>query len=104
MLNISNINIKEKKITMDVLSTCLLSFNQEKTANHPAKIDPSHQLVVFSNAVSGQELTLTRSETYSLLENTEEENITRFGISTIDAAEGYSQTDYSILSPDNSVL
>ena len=85
-------------MTVDTLPSCLLKFNQERTADLPAKKDPNHQLVVFDNTGSGQEQILSRENTRKLLENTEEENISRFGIPTTEAKKGYKKTDYPVLS------
>lgn len=83
--------------TTHISPACLLTYDDEATRLYPAKIDPEHQRVVFSNDIS--ELVLTRSNVEAASANTDSQNVAIFGIRSEEFLKGWLATDYSVLRP-----
>ena len=77
---------------------CMLRYDDAATRLHPAKIDPVHQMVVFSNDL--HQTVLTRANVEAAFANTGEQNIALFGITSEELLKGWLATDYSELRPD----
>lgn len=84
----------------DISECCRLHFDLEATQKYPAKIDPMHQKVAFSNDREEVVVVILRSNLEKIQSNTEEYNDLYLGISGAEAFHAYIESDYARLRPE----
>ncbi len=89
-------------MTVEILDSCRLEFNRELTAALPAKINPEHQKVVFTRPDGEVGGVFSREALKDMQGNTEEQNLSLYGLSDKAILSGYWESSYAYLRPDAS--